>query len=177
LADNDVLRGHFVQERHLQGFTQALRSEGRFVLTPSHGLIWQTEKPFPVTTIITPNGLAQEVNGSKTLNLPAAKLPFLTRLYHMLGGALSGDWNALEQDFTIKRSGDDQHWQLDLLPKQTDNPAMPFRAIVVKGGRFVDEVTLDKPEGDFDKLMFSEQSLSSAPLAPDEAAIFDQTPK
>ena len=62
-----------------------------------------------------------------------------------------------------------------LSPKQTDNPAMPFRAIVVKGGRLVDEVTLDKPDGDFDKLMFSEQSLSSAPLTPEEAAIFDQT--
>jgi len=88
LQAGQVLRGRFVQERHLQGFNAPLRSEGRFVLAAGKGLIWRAEKPFAVTTAISPAGLAQEVGGNETMRLPSSRLPFLSRLYDMLGGAL-----------------------------------------------------------------------------------------
>jgi len=169
IAEGEVLRGRFIQERHLRGFAAPLRSEGQFLLAPGRGLIWKTEKPFAVTTAITESGLLQEVNGSQTLHMPAAKLPFLSRLYRMLGGALAGDWLGLEDDFTLAREGSDDNWQLSLTPKKTDEMTMPFRSIAVKGKRFVDEVTLTKPDGDLDRLTFFDQVLSSAPLTTNEA--------
>lgn len=173
IAEGEVLRGSFVQERHLRGFAAPLRSEGQFVLAPGRGLIWKTEKPFAVTTVITESGLMQEVNSSQTLHMPAAKLPFLARLYHMMGGALAGDWRGLEDDFTLLREGGDDNWQLRLTPKKPDQTAMPFRAIALHGARFVDHVTLIKPDGDFDQLRFHDQVLSVAPLAVDETRILD----
>jgi outer membrane lipoprotein carrier protein LolA len=175
LAEGQVLRGQFVQERHLQGFENPLRSEGRFVLAPGHGLIWQTEKPFAITTVITPAGLAQEVNGNQTLKLEAAKLPFLNQLYDMLSGALTGDWARLEAGFTVTRSGDDQHWQVALRPRKADDPGMPFEAIDVTGSQLIDEILLTKPDGDFDKLSFHDQAISDQPLAQAEAAAFAAT--
>ena len=56
LEVGQVLRGHFVQERHLKGFNAPLRTEGSFVLAPGKGLIWRAEKPFAVTTVITAAG-------------------------------------------------------------------------------------------------------------------------
>ena len=173
IADGEVLRGRFVQERHLKGFAAPLSSEGQFLLAPGRGLIWKTEKPFAVTTVITEAGLVQEVNGSQTLRMPAAKLPFLSRLYQMLGGALAGDWRALESDFTSEREGNDDDWRLALTPKKADDMAMPFRAIAVSGTRFVNEVNLTKPDGDFDKLTFLDQALSSGPLTADETLALD----
>jgi outer membrane lipoprotein-sorting protein len=167
IGEGDVLRGRFVQERHLQGFTAPLRSEGSFVLAPEHGLIWKTEKPFAVTTVITEAGLTQTVDGSQVLHMAAAKLPFLSHLYRMLGGALAGNWEELGKDFTVARRGDDNDWQLELRPKRTDGLAMPFRSIALKGTRFVDEVTLTKANGDFDRLTFLDQALS-APLTAEE---------
>lgn len=173
VADGEVLRGRFVQERHLKGFAAPLRSEGRFFLAPSRGLIWTTEKPFAVTTVISEAGLVQEINGNQTLRMPAAKLPFLSRLYQMLGGALAGEWKALETDFTVAREGTEDDWRLVLSPKKADDMAMPFRSIAIKGTRFVDEVTLTKPDGDFDKLTFVDQALSSGPLSADETLALD----
>jgi hypothetical protein len=173
IAEGEVLRGRFVQERHLKGFAAPLRSEGQFLLAPGRGLIWKTEMPFAVTTVITEAGLVQEVNGNQTLNMPAAKLPFLSRLYQMLGGALAGDWQALESDFALAREGDENNWQLGLKPKKADDMAMPFRSIAVSGTRFVNEVTLTKPDGDFDKLTFLDQVLSATPLAADESLALD----
>jgi hypothetical protein len=172
LSEGQVLRGQFVQERHLQGFDNPLRSEGRFVLAPGHGLIWQTEKPFAVTTVITAAGLAQEVNGNRTLKLDAAKLPFLDQLYGMLSGALTGDWSKLDTGFAVTRKGSDQQWQVTLQPRKTGDPAMPFTAIDAAGGQFIDELTLTKPDGDFDKLGFHDQAISEQPLSAAEKATF-----
>lgn len=172
IGEGRILRGAFVQERRLQGFRAPLRSEGHFTLAPGRGLIWRSETPFAVTTVITAAGLVQEVGGTETIRMPAARLPFLAKLYDMLGGALAGDWRALERDFTVDRHGDDAAWTVELRPRAIpDAAAMPIRAIRIKGGRFVDRVELDKEGGDGDLLAFSDQRLSDAPPSAEEAAL------
>jgi hypothetical protein len=170
LSAGQVLRGRFVQERHLHGFDAPLRTEGSFVLAPGRGLIWRAETPFAITTVITTAGLVQDVDGTETMRLPVARLPFLGRLYGMLSGALSGDWRGLEPDFVVVRSGDEAHWRTDLTPRRPDAIGMPFRDIAVSGSRFVDQVQIDKSDGDFEHLAFLDQVLSNEPLRPDEAA-------
>ena len=171
LQAGQVLRGRFVQERHLQGFNAPLRSEGRFVLAAGKGLIWRAEKPFAVTTAISPAGLAQEVGGNETMRLPSSRLPFLSRLYDMLGGALGGNWQALEHDFTVEKSGEAKSWQVVLTPRNGPDPmSMPFASITAKGSRFVDGVRISKPDGDYDELTFLDQALSNDSLSPEESA-------
>ena len=48
---------------------------------------------------------------------------------------------------------------------------MPFHDIAVSGSRFVDQVQIDKSDGDFEHLAFLDQVLSNEPLRPDEAAM------
>ena len=177
IGSNEVLRGRFVQERHLTGFKNTLRSEGRFVLSPSHGLIWLAETPFAMTTVITTAGLAQEVNGSQTLKLQTTQIPFLARLYDIVGGALAGDWSKLDTDFTVSRSEDDKGWKVFFTPRKADDLAMPFRSINVNGHRFVEAVTLTKPDGDLDQLTFLDQVLSTAPLTEVESTAFGSVGK
>ena len=169
LADGQVLRGRFRQERQLAGFIAPLRSEGSFVLVAGKGLIWRSERPFTLTTVITPAGLVQEMAGAEIARLPSARLPFLARLYDMLGGAVAGDWRALEREFAVRRAGIDGAWTVSLVPLKAGNPAMPFRQIAVEGGRFVDRVMMVKPDGDSDALEFYEQMLSAGPATPEEA--------
>lgn len=176
LEVGQVLRGRFVQERHLKGFNAPLRTEGHFVLAPGRGLIWQAETPFAVTTIITAAGLVQTVGGAETMHLPSARLPFLSRLYDMLSGVLGGDWRAIETDFATTRSGGAQNWKMEMIPRQApDQIAMPFRSMTATGGRFLDEVILAKGDDDFDRLNFLDQTLLDAPLSAAESATLDST--
>jgi hypothetical protein len=168
LKDGDVLRGHFVQERHMQGFAKPIRSEGSFVVAPGRGLIWRAEIPFAVTTVVTPAGLVQSVDGSETTRLAAARLPFLTRLYEMMAGALAGDWRALEGTFRVEREAG----RIALSPKAaTDAAAQQIAGITARLGRFVDEVEIAKPGGDNDRLTFTDQVLNARPLDAAEAAL------
>ncbi|HLO76831.1 MAG TPA: LolA-related protein [Magnetospirillum sp.] len=168
LKDGDVLRGRFVQERFMQGFAKPVRSEGSFVVVPGHGLIWRAEAPFAVTTVVTPAGLVQSVDGAETTRLAAARLPFLSRLYDMMGGALAGDWRALEGTFQVTR----EPGKVALAPKSKDDPtAAQIAGITARLSRFVDEVEIEKPSGDRDRLRFTDQVLNGGALTPDEAAL------
>lgn len=168
LKDGDVLRGRFVQERFMQGFARPIRSEGSFVVAPGRGLIWRAESPFAVTTIVTPAGLVQSVDGAETTRLAAARLPFLSRLYDMMAGALAGDWRALEGSFQIIRAPG----KVALAPKSPDDPtAAQIAGINARLGRFVEEVEILKPGGDRDRLRFTDQVLNARALDSDEAAL------
>lgn len=166
LKAGDVLRGRFIQERHMQGFAQPVRSEGSFIVAPGQGLIWKAESPFAVTTVVTQRGLVQSVGGTETTRLSAARLPFLSRLYDMMAGALAGDWRALEGVFAVTRAAD----HVSLLPLKPEDPtAQQIAAINARLGRFVDQVEIVKPNGDFDRLIFRDQGLNLLPLTAGEA--------
>lgn len=172
MAVGDVLRGRFVQERHLKGFNQPLKSEGAFVLVAGRGLIWRVDRPFEVVTVMTAAGLVQEVNGNETTRLSAARVPGLARLYDMLGGALSGDWQALESQFSVQRRNDPGQWQVTLTPRASTNPAaLPIKSIAIRGRQYVDDVRLEKPDGDVDVIAFAGQALGRGPLSSAETGL------
>lgn len=169
LRADELLRGRFAQERVLDGFDAPLRSEGSFVLAPGVGLIWRAEKPFAVTTLMTPSGLAQQSDGATTLNLPASRAPFMAGLYDMLSGALAGDWRALERDFIVVKTVTTGKWVLQLTPKNgAGAQSLPIAQVNISGGEFVDHVEIVKSDGDRDNLTFLEQERVSAPLSSDE---------
>ncbi|CAA7626550.1 outer membrane lipoprotein carrier protein LolA [Magnetospirillum sp. UT-4] len=168
LKPGEVLRGHFVQERHLEGFKAPIRSQGRFTVVPGQGLIWRAETPFAVTTVVSPAGVVQSVAGTETTRLSAARLPVLARLYDMMAGALAGDWGALERGFTVSRAGA----AITLTPRGSDeSAAQQISAIRARMGRYVERVEIVRPNGDFDRLTFFEQVVSASPLTADEAAL------
>ncbi|HEY1723646.1 MAG TPA: outer membrane lipoprotein carrier protein LolA [Magnetospirillaceae bacterium] len=171
IPPGQILRGLFVQERHLKGFKASFRSEGHFVLAPEKGLIWDADKPFVVNTVITASGIVQVVGGNETMRLSAARLPFLSRLYDMMGGALAGNWQALEKDFSVERSGDAKVWTVVLTPRVA-NAQMPFRGLTAKGSRFVESVEITEASDDTDDLTFVDQTVSSTPLSSDEEKEF-----
>ena len=167
LKDGQVLRGRFEQERFLVGFEAPLKTAGSFTLVAGGGLIWRAETPFAVTTVMSPAGLVQEVDGAKTMSLASARIPFMTKLYSMLSGALIGNWSDLESTFKIARSGDAKKWELRFTPIAAD-PAMPIEAILVSGRRLAEDVVVIRSNGDRDHLRFSGQSLETASPTSDE---------
>ncbi len=168
LAPGQVLRGSFVQESRMKGFNNPLQSSGHFVVAPGHGLIWNIEKPFATSTIVTPRGSIQDLGGL------SVKLPIknLRHLYDMIGGALAGDWSGLEGEYAITQSGNQAQWQMLLTPRHRTKSTLPYASITVSGGRFVENIAMMKPDGSSDRVSFADEALSTAPLAANESAAF-----
>ena len=173
LTKGQILRGRFEQFRTLKGFGAPLKSAGSFTLAVERGLIWRTESPFSMTTIMTGNGLIQKSEGGGSTEVPAARVPFMTQLYNMLGGALGGDWGAMSSTFAMARKDTKNGWQLTLTPLQQENASMPLQSIAVSGRQNVDEVVMVKPNGDQDRIVFAQQRVSPEDLTSDEVALLD----
>jgi len=157
----------------LEGFQTPLKSSGTFLLVPGRGLVWRTEEPFAVTTVISPTGLMQEVRGRETMRMPTAKLPFMSKLYAMLSGTMTGDWSALASAFNVVRTPEANGWSLQLTPLNPDDPNLPIQSIRARGGRLLDQIELVKPHGDRDRLVFLNQKIETARPAAQEAALLD----
>jgi Outer membrane lipoprotein carrier protein LolA-like len=178
VAKGEVLRGRFTQERQLKGFDRPLISSGNFALAPGLGLIWRTEHPFAVVTLITAAGLVQEVDGTETTRLAATRVPFLARLYDLLGAALLGDWQVLDRQFQVTRHGDPRQWDLTLVPLAGADPlTVPFRSVTLHGGKFLDEVRIVRLDDDADRLAFSGQTLSGGGLSEADAGLLRRAGK
>ncbi len=172
IAVGQALRGHFIQERHLAGFSNPLKSEGSFLLVPGTGLIWQGEKPFPNTTVLSPDGILQIANNQEAMRLPASRLPGLSHLYETLGEAVSGDIKPLRQTFTVAQQAGAQ-WKITLTPLHPENPAMAqLKSLVLTGSRFVDGADVDKGGGDVDHITFLDQHVEKVALTADEKKLF-----
>ena len=176
LQAGEVLRGHFVQERQLAGFSRPLKSAGSFVLAPGRGLVWRTEMPLADTIVITPGGILQIVNGKEVMRLPVARLPVVGRFYDVLGGALTGNTGPLDSVFKVERQADASQWRLTLRPARADDPALgQIVAITVIGTHLVDTVEIQKQGGDTDRLSFSAQAKVADGLSADEADLFKKS--
>jgi len=176
LQPGQVLRGHFVQERQLAGFSRPLKSEGSFVLAPGQGLIWRTEVPLVDTIVITPGGILQIVNGKEAMRLPVSRLPVVGRFYDVLGGALTGNTGPLDSVFKVERQADAAQWHLTLRPARGDDPALgQIVAITVTGTRLVDAIEIQKQGGDADRLSFSAQAKTKGDLSADETDLFKRS--
>jgi hypothetical protein len=173
LKKGQILRGRFEQFRTLKGFGGPLKSAGSFTLAVERGLIWRAETPFAMMTIMTRNGLIQRSEGGGVTRLPADRVPFMTQLYNMLGGALGGDWGALGGAFAMTRKDTKNGWQLTLAPLQQDSSGVPLQSIVVNGRQNVDDVVMAKPNGDQDRIVFAQQRITSEDLTGEEVALLD----
>jgi hypothetical protein len=173
LKKGQILRGRFEQFRTLKGFGAPLKSAGSFTLAVERGLIWRTETPFAMTTIMTRNGLIQRSEGGGITRLPAERVPFMTQLYNMLGGALGGDWEAMAATFAMTRKDSKHGWQLTLTPLQQDGSGVPLQSIAVSGRQNVDDVVMAKPNGDQDRIVFAQQRITLENLTGEEVALLD----
>jgi hypothetical protein len=174
LAAGETVRGRFVQDRVLAGFAKPLHSEGRFLLVSGKGLIWQGDKPFKTTTVISASGILQLVDGQEAMRLPASRLPVLSHFYEVLSGALTGDAHLLQKDFTVAADADAERWRLVLTPVRPDDPALgQIASITLSGPDLADEVEIRKQAGDADHLRFLDQSVSTAALTAEESRLLN----
>ena len=160
LKPHQTFTGRFVHEHPVDGFEAPLRSEGHFEVDGKNKSVWAIEKPMMTTTTITDDGLTQGVGGYTLLKISNDKMPFLAELQRDLLWALSGKWSKLEKDFTVTQSGSAGAWTVTVTPKETGTTTRkPFRQLVAKGSRYVEQADLILPSGVTDHLTFSGQTV------------------
>jgi len=167
LAAPAVIRGEFVQEKHLRAMPQALTSRGQFVLSREDGLLWLLHTPIRQDYRITDDGIARRVGQdwqAQPNNTVAARQ---SRLFLAV---LGGDYQGLARDFNLTLTGDAQRWQVRLVPRSILLGKI-FEHIEIHGGALVERVELNETQGERTVLQLT-QSVIDSELTPTEQTDF-----
>ncbi len=152
IPEVNILRGNFEQVRYLKGFKNPLKSEGRFLVSKSNGVIWQGIKPFPSLILVRNSGAIVNLYQKKPSVKKSGKKPNAAMSKIMLA-MLSGDEAELAKYFKIQRSESNGIWNLQLQPK--GGMARVFTRVEVKGDRYIQKVLMEEKSGDKTELNFS----------------------
>jgi len=166
MQQSPVVRGDFVQEKHIRGLAQPLISQGRFTLAAGKGLLWRLKAPIQRNLRITEAGVAHNT-GSQWRLEPAQK----NRQTQLFLAVLRGDSAELQKQFELALSGDEQHWQLTLTPKSALLRQI-FTRIQISGGALVSTIELIETSGERTVIKLLE-ALPDSTLTAEEAKDFE----
>ncbi len=174
VANVEVLRGSFQQEKRIAGFRNPLRSQGRFVVSRTQGVIWSTLKPFPSEMVVTRDRiLSRQSDGSQRVEVDGRQQPALRSVNAMMFALVSGDVAVLSSRFeTQVEALPGNAWKLSLKPRSA-TLAQSFARIVLSGDRYVRHVEIEEANGDRTQLTFTDITEAPAKLNAEEAARFD----
>ncbi|ACT58987.1 outer membrane lipoprotein carrier protein LolA [Hirschia baltica] len=145
----------FTQERRLEGIEQSLVSQG-IVNVSADAIEWTVLDPIEITTVISPNGMTQSIEGGPAQEVGAvgASNPILSQsgLIQLLKGDLTGaDANYTVTDFEINDG-----WGVSLAPKAEDM-AKHVTKIDVTGCMKIDSINVVQANGDQILVKFAEE--------------------
>ena len=144
LAKPVVVRGGFIQEKHLRALPQPLTSKGTFVLAKNQGLLWLLKTPLQQDYRINDKGISRrDANGWQLLPGKSAGAE-QNRLFLAV---LQGDSSGLQRDFELQLKGDASAWQLTLIPRSLLLQQV-FKQINIDGGALVQRIELLETQGD-----------------------------
>lgn len=175
-TQGDVVRGDFVQEKHLAELDQPLISKGRYVIARDHGLIWRVQDPLTTTLIISQRALLQRSQGQETLRISADKQPGLSVVTAVLLAVFQADTERLKNYFEIESlPADAGNWALQLQPKQA-SVAEFISSVKIAGGKNIERIDIAEAGGDRSVLRLTSAQADPAGLRAEEKSEFGDCP-
>ncbi len=165
LAKPIVVRGPFVQEKHLRALPTPLTSQGQFTLSRDHGLLWLLQKPLKQDYRIADSGIARRTAEGWQQQPGQDVAAQQSRLFLAV---LKGDRSGLERDFDLQLTGEQNAWQLQLTPHSVLLKQI-FSAIRIDGGALVERIELIETQGDRTILKMPQSQAGDALTAQERA--------
>ncbi|WP_279462219.1 outer membrane lipoprotein carrier protein LolA [Aeromonas dhakensis] len=168
LALSQAKEARFEQEKQVAGLSQPLKASGELLLVRDLGLWWQQQKPFPLTLVLTPTRMVQQMAGQ-----PATVIdnPQLLEFSQMLLALFGSDEATLSRYFSIDFHSTEDGWQLVLVPTLAPLDKV-FASLTLSGRGQLDQLLIADKQGDSTRIRFSDWRERPLPLTPEEQARF-----
>lgn len=151
LAKAQVLAGKFTHRKHLRELPKPLIATGEFRFARELGVYWHTQQPFDSVVVLTPKGILEKSEGSRTLQLSADDQPAVRMIANVFLALFTLDMASLEKNFELYSSAEGAtegaRWTIGLKPRG-GAIANVFTQATVSGTRDVEQVVLTDAHGD-----------------------------
>lgn len=147
MVKEGVLISSFTQKKTIRGLPVPLISSGNLVVKNGTGIIWQTQKPFPVTLLLNDQGIFQMENLKKTNMTNGQRQD--KNILNILSKLLKGDFkNITEFNVMVLDGSTDDNWKIEL--SALGSLAKFISKIKIKGDTYIREISIQRNSGDID---------------------------
>lgn len=146
-ANADFIEGRFEQSKYIADLDTALDSSGHFSFVVDKGLRWNIRKPVATNLRITPNEIVQEQDGEVVMRIGVGDQPMTRAISEVFFAIFGGNWQALEERFTIRSAREEAGWIIELEPKNELLKSY-LSAIKLQGADYLQVLTLSESNGD-----------------------------
>ena len=169
LAEPEVIRAQFVQERLLADLARPAISSGRIVVSRREGLLWRVESPVKVTLAFTPNEII-ETGPDGVRRLRGQGRSVETQIGRVMRGILGADAETLRSSFEATASGSPERWTIRLAPRPREM-ARVLREVRLAGGRRLESIEVEETNGNLNTIRMRQFSVADK-LSPEELEYF-----
>jgi outer membrane lipoprotein-sorting protein len=161
LAQARGVRAQFTQTQTLAAMKQPLVSTGSLVFFRERGVIWQIDKPYKATYVITDAGVAEvDANGQRVTTHGAQGTRGVAQVSKMMRAMLGGDLSALYSQFDVEAQGSAAQWRMQLTPNQPQI-AQSIKGLAMSGGDYLQSLRITLANGDVTQLDFTKSAAVS----------------
>ncbi len=157
----------FTQRKTLRALKRPLISTGQLMVATGGGIFWQVLDPIETRLIINRNTLIQwgDNNVPKTRDL--GQLPVFHALTKVFLAVVSGELLALSESFTVKTTVVQDHWNLELVPRDPKLLSV-LASLSVSGSGNVESLSIQESRGDQIQVRFRNIAIEKCKLSTEE---------
>lgn len=145
----------FKQSKQVKVLSKPLNSSGFLLLTEQQGLVWQTTSPIKSTAVINQQSFQQYNKNDQPISLGMntnnSSGQFIASIFLDI---LSGDFDQLEENFTVHSQCQNNQWSLELIPRKQEIQKFLVR-IQLKGSANIEHLVFEEANEDITHLSFS----------------------
>ena len=171
LASHPNTTGDFTQIKTLQTNGRKLTSTGKFIFSTT-GILWQTEKPFPSSLILTKDAMVQiAANGKKSV-MSGKDNQIFANISETLSSVFSGNVDALKKNFECELIQETNNsWKILLTPKDSTIASVMQSMVLAGSGADLSSLEMSEMSENTIRYEFKNQKYPEE-LSADEKQIF-----
>lgn len=147
LASSRSGSASFVEKKFIAMLDNPVESSGELFYTAPDRLEKRTLKPKSESMLLDKDKLIVEQRGKKhTLSL--ANYPEVDAFIDSIRGTLAGDRKALERSYKLSLDGDEQNWNLSLLPIEDKMKKVVAKINIAGAGNILHSIEIKQADGD-----------------------------
>lgn len=145
----DIRTGHasFVEKKSIAMLDRPVESSGELFYSAPDRLEKRTLKPKAESMLLDKDTLTIEQRGKKRA-LSLQSYPELAAFIDSIRGTLAGDRKALERTYKLSMEGDEQSWNLILLPAEDKMKKVVAKISIAGSGNALRTIEIKQADGD-----------------------------
>gem|GEM_PF-721598 len=175
LRESSVVRASFTQTKNIAVLKRPIISQGRFVFSKEHGIVWEIQQPIRITYLLQSSGVIEIAADGRVRRQSGREAQGMYEVGRILNALWSGQTTVLDPLFHTDMQGRLEQWSLKLSPKAA--PLSDFLsgvAVTGSAARIV-RVQVTEAGGDVMTLAFQPE-VQPLPLNAQELQLFATKP-